>query len=214
MSTTMPDNVHARAEALLADARRGDSSALGTLFELYRNYVKLLAATQVRARLRLRASESDIAQDTFLHAHRGFEEFRGNSGGEFVAWLRMILSRRIQYLYQQHLTAQRRDVRREVSIEAIGSWLNQSTIRLENVLIDSAPSPAAEVLTQERSIHVADALAALPADYREVLMLRSIEGLGFPEVAKRMERSSGAVRMLWLRGIEKLRDQLELRGQL
>ena len=103
---------------------------------------------------------------------------------------------------------------REISIEAIGKWLNHSTIRLESVLVDNAPTPASEAQSQERSIHVADALAALPKDYREVLMMRSIEGLAFAEVASRMERSPGAVRMLWLRGIQKLKDQLQAKGQL
>lgn len=212
--TILPSNVHSQAETLLAAARSGNSSALGTLFALYQNYIKLLAATQVRSRLRVRASASDIVQDTFLHAHRGFADFRGTTGGEFIAWLRTILSRRIQYLYQQHLDAKQRDVRREVSIEAIGNWLNHSTIRLENVLVDRNPSPSSRVQSQERSVHVADALAELPADYREVLMMRSIEGLGFPEVATRMQRSQGAVRMLWLRGIQKLKDQLQAKGQL
>jgi RNA polymerase sigma-70 factor (ECF subfamily) len=52
---------------------------------------------------------------------------------------------------------------------------------------------------------LADRLAQLPDDYREVLVLRNLQGLPFEEVAERMERSVGAVRMLWLRAIEKLR---------
>ena len=36
-----------------------------------------------------------------------------------------------------------------------------------------------------------------------MIMLRHIEGLSFDDVAKRMERTSGAVRMLWLRALEK-----------
>lgn len=207
-------NVHSQAETLLLAARNGDSSALGSLFELYQNYIKLLASTQVRSRLRVRASASDIVQDTFLHAHRGFTEFRGTSGGEFIAWLRTILSRRIQYLYQQHLDAKQRDVRREVAIEAIGNRLHESAVRLESVLVDQARSPLSNVQAQEMCFQVADALAELPKDYREVLMMRSIEGISFQEVASRMRRSQGAVRMLWLRGIQSLRQHLQAKGQL
>lgn len=210
----MASGIHAQAEILISAARSGNSSALGTLFALYQNYIKLLAAAQVRARLRVRASASDIVQETFLHAHRGFADFRGTSGGEFVSWLRTILTRRIQHLYHQHVTAQQRDVRREVSIEAIGNWLEHSTIRLESLLIDEEPSPSSQVENQERSVHVADALAELPDDYREVLMMRSIEGLSFSEVAERIGRSQGATRMLWLRGIKKLKDRLQAKEQL
>ena len=211
MSTS---DVTTQAETLLSAARDGSSNALGALFALYQNYIKLLATTQVRAQLRTRASASDIVQDTFLHAHRGFGDFRGTTAGEFVAWLQRILSRRIQNLYQLHLDAKQRDVRREVSIEAIGFRLHHSTMRLEHVLVDRAPSPSSKVQSQERIIHVADAMAEIPEVYRDVLMLRSIEGLSFADVASRMDRSPGAVRMLWLRGIKNLKDRLQAKGQL
>jgi RNA polymerase sigma-70 factor (ECF subfamily) len=55
---------------------------------------------------------------------------------------------------------------------------------------------------------LADTLAALPDDYRQVIVLRHIEGLPFDEVGRRMERSAGAVRMLWLRALKLLREQL------
>lgn len=194
---------------LLANAKAGDSESLSQLFSLYQNYVRMLAQAQIRGRLRVRASESDIVQETFLNASRGFGDFRGNTGGEFVTWLRRILSRRIQYCVQQHVDAQRRDVRREVSLEAIGRWVDQSSVRLETVLQADDPSPATQFVNHENSVRVANALAGLSEDYREVLMLRSIEGLGFPDVADRMQRSPGAVRMLWLRAVKALRDELE-----
>jgi RNA polymerase sigma-70 factor (ECF subfamily) len=51
---------------------------------------------------------------------------------------------------------------------------------------------------------MADAMAALPDDYREIIMLRYFEHLTFDAVAARMGRSSGAVRMLWVRALERL----------
>jgi RNA polymerase sigma-70 factor, ECF subfamily len=52
---------------------------------------------------------------------------------------------------------------------------------------------------------VADQLARLPPHYRDVIVLRNLEGLAFPEVARRMGRSPGAVRILWLRALDHLR---------
>jgi RNA polymerase sigma-70 factor (ECF subfamily) len=49
----------------------------------------------------------------------------------------------------------------------------------------------------------------MPADYRDVIILRHIEGLPFEEVAARMDRSAGAVRMLWLRALKKMREALD-----
>ena len=94
---------------------------------------------------------------------------------------------------------------REISLEQIGRRLEESTVRLESLLAQSAESPSGNAQRHEQELILANALAELPKDYREVIMLRHIEGLSFEEVAKRMERTSGAVRMLWLRALEKLR---------
>lgn len=204
---------YTQVDRLLQAARNGDAAALSTLFGLYQNYVRLLAASQIRARLRVRASESDVVQETLLNAARGFSEFRGSTGGEFVTWLRAILTRKIQTLIQTHVDAQARDVRREISLDTVGKWVDQSSVRLENVLAASDPTPVTQLANQERSVCVANALAELSEDYREVLLLRSIEGLSFPEVADQMDRSHGAVRMLWLRAIEALRDKLQTENE-
>jgi RNA polymerase sigma-70 factor (ECF subfamily) len=56
---------------------------------------------------------------------------------------------------------------------------------------------------------LADALARLPGDYRDVIVMRHLEEAPFAEIALKMGRSSGAVRMLWVRGLERLRSELE-----
>jgi RNA polymerase sigma-70 factor (ECF subfamily) len=75
-------------------------------------------------------------------------------------------------------------------------------------LVESAgSSPSAPALRQELSCLLAERLSRLPGPYREVLVLRHLEGLSFPEVADRMGRAPGAVRVLWLRALERLRQQ-------
>jgi RNA polymerase sigma-70 factor (ECF subfamily) len=48
----------------------------------------------------------------------------------------------------------------------------------------------------------------LPEDFREVIVLRNLEGLPHEAVARRMGRSPGAVRMLWVRALARLREEL------
>ena len=57
-------------------------------------------------------------------------------------------------------------------------------------------------------MRLADVLARLPEDYREVIVLRNLEGLSHEEVAHRMGRGIGAVRMLWVRALSRLRREL------
>jgi RNA polymerase sigma-70 factor (ECF subfamily) len=168
-----------------------------------------MVSTQLDPRLRGRVSPSDIVQDTFFEAHRDFNQFRGKSTAEFVAWLRRIVVHNILRVVEQHVLAEKRDVRREISLEEIGRRLEQSTVRLETLLAVDAETPSRCAVRHEREILLADALAGLPADYRDVIVLRHIEGLPFEEVALRMDRTSGAVRMLWLRALKRLREVLE-----
>jgi RNA polymerase sigma-70 factor (ECF subfamily) len=49
---------------------------------------------------------------------------------------------------------------------------------------------------------------SLPDDQREVLVLRHLEELTFPEVAARLDRSVDSVKGLWTRGLDRLRRNL------
>ena len=59
---------------------------------------------------------------------------------------------------------------------------------------------------------LADALEKLPEDDREVIILRHLEGLGFPEVARRLGRTEDSVKNVWLRALARLRRILEEPG--
>ncbi len=52
----------------------------------------------------------------------------------------------------------------------------------------------------------ANRLAQLRPQYRQVIIMRNLQGLTFEEIAERMERNAGAVRMLWLRAVDKLKQ--------
>jgi RNA polymerase sigma-70 factor (ECF subfamily) len=191
--------------ALLREARGGNRHHIGDLLQHYRNYLMLLATTQVERRLQPRVSPSDIVQETMLKAHRHFAQFHGHSERELLAWLRQILISNLATFVEQHMLAARRDVRREISIERFSAFLDQSTAQFAAVLRASDETPSVQAQHREEAVVLADRLAELPSQYREVLILRNIQGLTFEEAASRLDRSLGATRMLWLRAIEKLR---------
>jgi len=196
-------------ERLLSCAREGDEQQLGRLLTLYRNYLTILATTQLDARLRRRVSPSDLVQEAMLGAYRDFPKFRGNSERELLAWLRQILINCLHHAYEAHVQASRRDIRREVSLDDMNRAMDRSVMRLGHVLADRGPSPSAPIRQRERAVALADQLAKLKPDDRDVIVLRNLQGLSFEEVAERMGRKPGAVRMLWLRAIERFRHVYE-----
>jgi RNA polymerase sigma-70 factor (ECF subfamily) len=111
---------------------------------------------------------------------------------------------------RRYAATQARDLAREVSLDA---ELAASSRRLGGLLADDGPSPSEAADRHEQAVRLADALARLPDDYREVIVLRNLEGLSHEDVAARMGRAVGAVRMLWLRALSRLRRELAPHGE-
>ena len=191
---------------LLAKARQGNGESLGALLEFYRNYLYLLARTQIDLHLQARANPSDLVQETFLQACSHFKQFRGTSEKELLCWLRRILVNNLARLVEKQILAQKRNVRREVSLERYRTLLHNPSEHFETALVSQISSPSMQAQRRELASLVADQLAQLPAPYRDVIVLRNLEGLPFDEVAVRMNRSPGAVRVLWLRALDQLRQ--------
>lgn len=189
---------------LLATARAGHRDSLGRLLEEYRGHLQALAQSQLRGRLRSRLNPSDLVQETFLRASRRFDDFRGASEQEWVAWLRTILRRCLLRAVQKQIQARKRSVLREVSLDSPPAGGSQSQAY---PIPSGGSSPSTPALRREVALDVAKRLEQLPAPLRQVLVLRNLEGLPFAEVAQRMGRSPGAVRVLWLRALERLRLQ-------
>jgi RNA polymerase sigma-70 factor (ECF subfamily) len=186
-------------EQLLAEARDGRRESLGALLERYRRYLHRLARAEIGRRLQARTNPSDLVQETFLQASRHFDQFAGDTEQAWRGWLRSILRRRLLRLVRRQVLASKRSVRVEVPFDAEGSTAA--------ALVSPDSSPSAAARRRERDDELSRRLDRLPAAQREVLVLRHLEGLPFPEVAQRMGRSPGAVRVLWLRALERLRRQ-------
>jgi RNA polymerase sigma-70 factor (ECF subfamily) len=201
----MTTDAEPEPERLLRLAQGGDAGALGALLELYRNYLALLARLQLGRRLRSKVDPGDLVQETFLEAYRDFAHFRGGSEGEFVSWLRQVLARNLANLLRRYFGTRRRDVRLE---QELAGAMDASSRVLEGGLVAPSSTPSHQAARREQAVLLADALGRLPADYREVIILRHLEGLSFPELANRLGRSVNSVEKLWARGLAQLRGAL------
>ncbi len=190
---------------LLDRARAGDGLALGQLLERYRNYLSLLARVQMSRRIQAKVDVADVVQETFLEVNRALGQFQGDSEGQFLAWLRKILAGTLGNQVRRYLGARCRDVRLERELE---NDLDRSSASLGVQLVASQSSPSAQASRREQAVMLADALDELPEAYREVIILRHLEGLSFPEVARRMGRTEDSVKNIWLRALARLRSAL------
>ena len=194
--------IDAGANRLLAVARRGNEEALGSLLAAYRPYLTVLAQTQISRRLQGKADAADLVQETFLEAHRHFGGFRGQTDAEFSAWLRSILAGVIANHVRRYMRTKSRDARleRELTVE-----LGDTSDVLERGIAANVATPSQEVVRREDSLKLSRALDLLPPHYREVVLLRHIEGLPFAQVAEQMNRTVESVEKLWVRALARLR---------
>ncbi len=183
---------------LLDAVRHEDTSAQGQLLQHYRPWLHLLARLEIDGRFRGKFDASDVVQQTLLEACRDLPKFHGGTEGELLAWLRQVLAHVLGHEFRRYAGTQRRDLAREVSLE---QSLAQSSQRLGDILAASGSSPSQQAVRHEQEVMLAEVLARLPEDYREVLIFRNLEGLSHEEVAQRMGRGVGAVRMLWVRAL-------------
>lgn len=187
-------------ERLIRSAQAGSRDDLGELLEQFRQYLRLVASSGVESGPMRGGSTSDLVQETFLKAQARLKGFTGRTEEEFKGWLRQILVN-ILTDWRRYNVAEKRDVRREVSLETLTDW--------DTGEIPSADAtPSGRLIADERRRIVARALRRLPQDYARVIELRHRRSLPFPQVAKELGRSEGATRQLWMRAVERLSEEI------
>jgi RNA polymerase sigma-70 factor (ECF subfamily) len=174
-----------------------------------RPWMRVMAEQALPDFMHRRVDASDIVQQAMAEAWRSRETYLGTTTAERMAWLRIILKRTVLRQQERLLGAQKRDMRREFSIDAL---LDATSLRLERFAADPNAAPDAQAEKGEQEIEVTTALEKLSPDHRRVLMLRHFEDLSHETIAERMDRTPAAARMLWIRALKALREKLASTG--
>jgi RNA polymerase sigma-70 factor (ECF subfamily) len=148
---------------------------------------------------------SDVVQETLLEAHSAFEQFRGTSEAELLAWLRTILANKLADA-ARHFGRQKRDAALE---RQYLETLERSTIRLQKLVMVPQTSPSQLVVRHRLLCRVAEAMSTIPEDQRTAIELHHLAGYSVVECAARMGRTKAAVAGLLRRGLKQLRQALE-----
>jgi RNA polymerase sigma-70 factor (ECF subfamily) len=183
-------------DSLFQRARAGDVQALEDLIAQLRHRVHQQAQERFGPHPRARLDASDIAQEVSLRVHRQFDQLKGQTFPQLLAWVEEIF---LNYLADCHKYngAARRDARRQVAGDNL----------FPDLAADTA-LPSQRLLHAEEKARLEQALHRLPEQQRLVFQLRFIEQLPFKEVAQRAGVSAGNARVLFLRATEKLRKEL------
>ena len=145
---------------------------------------------------------ADMTQEAFIKAYNSLSGFRGDS--KFSVWLTRIVSN----LCLDFMRSRNRRPTVSLSMEDEDG---------EDVQLDIADTSQSPEQLLERSLtreSVRRGLQSLPEDYREILLLREIQGLSYDEIAAALDIEVGTVKSRIFRGRKKLCDYLIKDGNI
>jgi RNA polymerase sigma-70 factor (ECF subfamily) len=145
----------------------------------------------------------DLTQETFLQAFRNIAGFRGEA--DLRTWLYRIAVNQARNRWRWW-KRRRRD--RTVSLDAPTSDEGGPALSA-GLAQEGASDPEEQALARERERALLAALSTLSRPYREVIVLRDIEGLSYEEVAQALDMNIGTVKSRLSRGRDELRRRLE-----
>ncbi len=179
--------------SLLAKAREGDAAARERLFARVLPPLRRWAHRRLPPQARDLAETDDLVQVTLLRAFNHLEGFEPRGQGAFLAYLRQIL-----------LNAVRDEIRRAAR--------RPERQELDEGLADPGPSALETALGRERLAQYEAALAALPAEQQEAVIMRIELGFTHQEIADALGKpSANAARMVVARALVVLAEAMHER---
>src|SRR5262245_14695884 len=176
---------------LLALVRGGDTRARDRLVARYLPVLRAWAHGRLPAGSRQIADTDDLVQWTLIRTLNQIEGFRSEREGAFLAYLR-----------QAVLNALRDEIRRSTRERRDGEP--------DETIPDPGPSPLESLIGRERLERYEAALASLPEEMREAVILRLEMGYQHAEIAEALGKpSANAARMVVSRALLRLAQSME-----
>lgn len=192
--------------ALLCAIRRGDVEALACYIEVHRERLLAYVQTRMSEALRRKIDPDDILQDVCAYAIRSFSQIEFDERKPF-SWLCRLAERRIVDAHRYYFMSEKRAARRETPIRSPDSD-HSSPRGLIDLLQSSITTPSAVFSRDQRQMRLRLALAKLPSQQRQIIRMRYGEGIPSKDIAAKLGKSNGAVRVMLTRSLRTLKELL------
>ncbi len=192
-------NTDSETATLLQRAFDGEAEVLGPLLDRFRPLLRSKARESLGAPLLARIDESDVVQQTCLLVVQQFDQLRGRTVGDFVAWLLQVHQHNLLNMVDHHRGAAKRAVDREHADDG------QAAANIPAQLT----SPSQKAVRGERRSQLEGAIDELPEGQREAVRMRFLDEASLAEIAQQMDRSEDAVAGLLKRGMAQLKRILK-----
>jgi RNA polymerase sigma-70 factor (ECF subfamily) len=193
-------------EYLIEQASQGDPAARQQLLGRYRDRLRKMVRVRMDRRLAARVDPSDVIQEALADATAKLSDYLCRRPLPFYPWLRRLAWERLVKLHRRHIRAGVRSVSREDPGRP--TLPDESALELARRLVDPGSSPSDHLVRKELCRRVQAALARLPVNDREVLVMRYLEQLSNAEIGAALGIREGAVKMRHLRALERIRGLL------
>ncbi|MBI4606259.1 MAG: sigma-70 family RNA polymerase sigma factor [Planctomycetes bacterium] len=187
--------------SLVRAAQAGDSRALDALLRRHLPWIRQVVALRMGWRLRQVAEADDLVQDVLLRVLKGLERFEQRSEGGFRNWLARLVEHEVAD-QARHAGRRKRGAGKALRFSDLGS-----SVLASSILEGAGPSPSGLASAEDLAERLEEALLEMPAHHRELIILRSLCGMSYEEVAAELGiAQAGAVRVAFMRALKKLKD--------
>ena len=190
-----------KTQHLVALAKEGDEFSLNQLCSVYGERVRRIIRLRLDQKLRPKLDSVDVVQDALILALDGLENFTYKNEGDFLRWLSKIAENRLRDIFDK-FHANKRDIHKEIPFKEEGSSTDGGFIGAAGPMRNTTPSVV--VCKKEALDRLEKALDELKPQYKEIIVLKRIEGLSHAEIAEILGKNTGAVRMLLARAMAAL----------
>lgn len=185
--------------------RQGDTDALALFITARERQLYAYIERQLGPALRTKVEPEDVFQEVSTEAIRALSGVDLGDRDPF-GWLCQLAQRRIIDAHRRFFGTQKRAAGREVSLGTPGG--DSSRAALIDLLVASMTTASQAFSRDVRHMRLMEAMAELPELQREALRLRYVEGLPSKEIAERLGKTDGAVRVMLTRSLSKLQQLL------